>query len=56
MSNLEGMEVNEGPLSTEDALSALQKLKEDGMEDSPIAKALREQVEKDLGDDWKEAA
>ncbi len=51
-----GMELNEGPLSTQDALDALAKLKADGLDDSPMAKALRAQVEADLGDDWKEAA
>ena len=56
MNHLEGMEINEGPLSTEHALAALQKLKDDGLENTPMAEALRKQVEAGLGDEWKEAA
>jgi len=51
-----GIESHEGPLTTQEALDALQKLQDDGMGDSPMATALRAQVEGDLGDDWEKAA
>ena len=57
MNKLEGTDgIEVRTLSTDEALAALAKLKKNGEVNSPVAEALRKQIEDSLGDDMKQAA
>lgn len=57
MNKLEGTDgIEVRTLSTDEALAALAKLKKNGEVNSPVAEALRKQIEDSLGDDMQQAA